>query len=292
MFEPTSSLYRVPFDGSFRVADQPTRPPKDRPSKEELKEELKECVEQFDELQRRLYAADSHSVLLIFQALDAAGKDSTIRAVTSGVNPAGFQVHSFKAPSPEELDHDFLWRSACRLPERGRIGIFNRSYYEEVLVVRVHPEYLAGQRLPPRESLDSLWAERFQSIREHEEHLARNGVVVLKFWLNISMEEQAKRFLSRIESPEKNWKFSKGDLEERACWDSYMEAFEEAISATSRPWAPWYAIPADNKPWMRLQVARCIVASLRDLDPRYPTLSAPEQDELEIHRESLLAELS
>jgi len=226
-------------------------------------------------------------VLLVFQAMDAAGKDSTIRAVMSGVDPAGCQVFSFKQPNSEELDHDFLWRTAKSLPQRGRIGIFNRSYYEEVLVVRVHPEYLANQKLPHRVALDELWQQRYESIRDHEQHLARNGTVVLKFWLNVSHEEQRNRFLSRLEEPEKNWKFSTSDVEESRRWNDYMNAYEHALNATSRPWAPWYAIPADDKPYARLQVAKIIVESLKSLDLQYPEVSVKQLKDIEDMRKQL-----
>ncbi|MEM9666959.1 MAG: PPK2 family polyphosphate kinase [Bacteroidota bacterium] len=262
--------YRVPFDGTFRVADAPTAPPPDAPGKKDARRQLKALVKELSDLQRILYAHDHHAVLLVFQAMDAAGKDGTIRAVLSGVNPAGCMVSSFKKPSSEELEHDFLWRTARRLPERGMIGVFNRSYYEEVLVVRVHPAYLRSQRLHEQADLDTIWTERFDSIRQHEQHLQRNGTLVLKFWLNVSHEEQRQRFLSRLNEPEKNWKFSVGDVEERQHWPTYMAAYEDALNATSRPWAPWYAIPADNKAYMRLQVAQIVVAHLRGLDLRYP----------------------
>jgi PPK2 family polyphosphate:nucleotide phosphotransferase len=222
------------------------------------------------ELQRVLYSDDRYSVLLIFQAMDAAGKDSTIRAVLTGVNPAGCQVFSFKQPSKEELDHDFLWRTCRNLPERGRIGVFNRSHYEEVLVVRVHPEILESQRVPVVDEA-TIWQERLESIRNHERHLAMNGTVVLKFWLNVSREEQRQRFLSRLDDPEKNWKFAVGDCEERQFWDQYMTAYEEALNATSRSWAPWYAIPADSKPYMRMVVAELIVETLERLGLGYPS---------------------
>ena len=280
MFEAIANPWLVPFDGKFRVADTATLA-EDVPDKKGYKKKLAALVDELEELQRRLYAADKHSVLLVFQAMDAAGKDSTIRAVLSGVNPAGFQVHSFKQPSAEELDHDFLWRSAKRLPQRGRIGVFNRSYYEETLVVRVHPEYLKGQKLPREIDLDSLWQERFKSIRDHEKHLARNGTIILKFWLNVSPDEQKRRFLSRIDEQSKNWKFSADDLKERKLWKKYMHAYEEALQATSRPWAPWYAIPADNKPSMRLEVANIIVDSLKQLNLRYPRISKAQRDELQ-----------
>lgn len=291
MIDPVASPYLVPFDGSFDLSSAPTAPPVGTPEKGALKSALRGQVKLFDALQRRLYAEDKHSVLLVFQALDAAGKDSTIRAVTRGLNPAGFQISSFKAPSDEELDHDFLWRTAKRLPERGRVGVFNRSYYEEVLVVRVHPGYLKGQRVPVPADLSQLWEQRYESIRSHEKHLADNGTLILKFWLNISRDVQAQRFISRIENQEKNWKFSDGDLKERALWEDYMEAFQDALSATSRPWAPWYAIPADNKPSMRLTVAELIVAALTRLGPRYPVLDAEEAAALPGFAEQLRAEL-
>jgi PPK2 family polyphosphate:nucleotide phosphotransferase len=289
MQEAVPSPYAVPFDGTFRVADAPTDEP-DAETKKRSKELLQEQVEKLDRLQRRLWAEDRLSLLLIFQALDAAGKDGTIRAVMSGVNPQGCQVFSFKQPTPEELDHDFLWRTARVLPERGRIGIFNRSYYEEVLVVRVHPEYLEGQRLPWAVSHEELWERRFRSIRDHEEHLARSGTVIVKFWLNISKEEQRQRLLARIEEEDKNWKFSSSDVGERRFWDDYQRAFEDALNATSRPWAPWYAIPADDKPSMRLEVARIVVATLEAMDPRYPQLGDEERANLEAVRRALEGE--
>jgi PPK2 family polyphosphate:nucleotide phosphotransferase len=296
--EIPDSPYLVPFDGSFSVASAATAPPPDaatgQESKAEVREELRAVVDDIADLQRRLYATDHHAILLVFQAMDAAGKDSTIRAVTTGVNPAGFQVYSFKAPSKNELDHDFLWRTARRLPERGRIGVFNRSYYEEVLVVRVHPGFLAGQRLPrlPRlPDLPGLWEERYASIRDHELHIARNGTVVLKFWLNVSQEEQARRFLRRIDRPDKNWKFNSGDMAEREHWDAYMEAYEDALNATSRHHAPWYAIPADDKPFMRLTVARIVRDQLAALNLKYPRLPEDERAQLELHRAMLEAQL-
>jgi len=269
MFEAVDSPYLVPHDGSFRVTSAATARPKEAPGKKEARERMAAATEELDALQRVLYAEDRYSVLLIFQALDAAGKDSTIRAVLTGVNPAGCQVFSFKQPSAAELDHDFLWRTARSLPERGRIGVFNRSYYEEVLVVRVHPDLLEYQRLPPFDP-DQIWRDRLESIRNHESHLAANGTVILKFWLNVSREEQRKRFLSRLEEPDKNWKFSIGDVEERRFWDQYMIAYEEALNETSRPWAPWYAIPADHKPYMRMVVAETVVQALRQLNLEYP----------------------
>ena len=281
MHTPVKNPFLAPLDGRFRRERFSTRPPEDAPGKNEIRERLEACIGTLDELQRRLYAHQRHSLLLIFQAMDAAGKDGTIRAVMRGIDPAGCHVHAFKQPSSLELNHDFLWRTSCRLPERGNIGIFNRSYYEEVLVVRVHPEYLERQRLPGHESLDQLWQERYESIRQHERHLTRNGTVILKFWLNISQEEQRKRFLSRIDEPEKNWKFSESDVRERQHWDAYMEAYQEAIASTSRPWAPWYAIPADDKPYMRLCVAETIVASLEQLELDYPRLSEAERQRIQ-----------
>ena len=274
--EPVASPYRVSFDGSFRIAGAPTGPPDEVPEKKDLKDRLEETVEELHDLQRELWAHDRYALLLVFQAMDAAGKDSTIRHVFSGVNPAGFRVSAFKAPTHEELDHDFLWRTTLRLPGRGQIGIFNRSHYEEVLVVRVHPEYLDGQRLPPSVDRERLWEHRFESIREHERHLARNGTVIVKLFLHVSKEEQRRRFLSRLNEPHKHWKFNAGDVAERARWDDYMRAYEEALAATSRPWAPWYAVPADSKPYMRLTVARLVAERLRTLGLGYPE---PEADE-------------
>ncbi len=267
---PPESPYLVPFEGGFSAERAPTTPPDGTEGKGALKKRLKALRKRLDDLQRVLYADNRFSLLLIFQAMDAGGKDGTIRAVLDGVNPAGCQVFSFKQPSSEELDHDFLWRTARRLPERGRIGVFNRSHYEEVLVVRVHPEFLEGQRIPGAEPGHELWQERFESIRDHERHLARNGTVVLKFWLNVSAEEQRQRFLARLDEPDKNWKFSIGDVREAEHRAAYLEAFEEALAATSRPWAPWYAIPADDKPYMRVQVAELIVRQLEQLPLRYP----------------------
>ena len=252
MLEAVSSPYLAPFDGSFKCAEMPTVSPDNVLEKKEVKKRLKKLVDEMDKLQHILYAEDKYSILLIFQAVDAAGKDSTIRAVMSGINPAGCQVFSFKQPSTRELDHDFLWRTTCNLPERGRIGIFNRSYYEEVLIVRVHPDFLKSQKLPGKLNLRELWKDRYESIRNHEKHLVQNGTIILKFWLNVSKEEQRKRFLSRLKEPHKNYKFSMADVHERNFWMDYMRAYEEAISETSRPWAPWYAIPADDKPYMRM----------------------------------------
>ena len=277
MFTAVASPYLVKDDDKFRIKKAVTTPPKDAADKKNCKKRLAKRIDAIADLQRMLYAHDRYAVLLIFQAMDAAGKDGTIRAVMSGINPAGCQVFSFKQPSPEELDHDFLWRTATRLPERGRIGIFNRSYYEEVLVVKVHPEYLEAQKLPENTDLKNIWQQRYQSICDHEKHLAHNGTVILKFWLNVSLEEQRRRFLARIDEPSKNWKFSAGDVNERKFWSDYMAAYEAAINATSRPWAPWYAIPADNKPFMRMCVADIIVQRLEKLNLAYPKVDAGEK---------------
>ena len=281
--------HRVPYHGRFRIGDFDTDPPEGSGTEARLENELKQSVDRLDELQRKLFADERHALLAVFQAMDAAGKDSTIRKVFSGVNPAGFRVHAFGRPSELELRHDFLQRVAARLPERGKIGIFNRSHYEEVLVVRVHPGALAAQNLPESGG-KGFWEARFDSIREFEQHLARNGTVVVKFWLNVSRKEQKKRLLERIEDPEKNWKFRLGDLDDRALWDDYQAAYEATLRATSRPYAPWYAIPADDKDYMRAAVARILVETLERVDPRYPRLSAAQRRELRQGRRRLLAE--
>lgn len=270
------SPFLVPFDGRLKLADLSTEPPPDAPRKRDCRARLQGLTEALYDLQRVLYADDRFAVLLVFQAMDAAGKDSTIRAVMTGVNPAGCQVFSFKRPSALELDHDFLWRTASRLPERGRFGIFNRSYYEEVLTVRVHPSILETQKLPPRPEGTDIWEERLTSIRDHERHLAANGTVVVKFWLNVSRDQQKRRFLARIDEPDKNWKFNEGDIQERAHWDAYMHAYVEALRGTSRPHAPWYAIPADSKPFMRMTVADIVVRTLEALPLRYPRVDGEE----------------
>ncbi|MCA9470719.1 MAG: polyphosphate kinase 2 family protein [Nitrospirales bacterium] len=287
MFTPVKSPYLVPFNSQFSLKKARTVPKGKVLSKKLYEKKLAKLIRKMSDRQRTLYAHDHHAVLLVFQAMDAAGKDSTIRAVTSGINPAGCQVFSFRQPSNLELDHDFLWRTTKCLPERGRIGIFNRSYYEEVLIVRVHPKYLKNQRLPDGYDLRTIWDERFESIRDYEQHLARNGTVIVKFWLNVSREEQKRRFLSRIQVPEKNWKFSSSDIKEREFWKDYMQAYEEALNATSRPWAPWYAIPADHKPSMRITVAEIVVKTLEGLGLQYPSLSKSERAELETMRQLL-----
>ena len=270
MFKAAPHSFLVPHDSSLKLKKTATDPAKAAPGERECERRLAECVAEIAELQQVLYAHDRYALLLVFQAMDAAGKDGTIRAVLSGVDPAGCHVVSFKTPSAEELDHDFLWRTTRHLPERGRIGVFNRSYYEEVLVVRVHPEFLEKQRLPNGVGKNGFWQDRYESIREHERHLARNGTVILKFFLHVSKDEQRKRFLSRLEEPQKHWKFSEGDLAEREYWDDYQQAYEEALNETSRPWAPWYAIPADNKDYMRLMVAEIVRDTLKSLDLEYP----------------------
>ncbi len=290
MWNPVENSYRVPFDGSFKIEHADTRPPQSGPSRKDLKAQLKAEVAAVDTLQEILFAEDRQSLLLVFQAMDAAGKDGTIRAVLRGLNPAGCQVFSFKQPSARELDHDFLWRTAQRMPERGKIGIFNRSYYEEVLVVRVHPKFLGMQRLPPYESLEQIWKHRYESIRDHEQHLARDGTRIIKFFLHVSPDEQGKRLHRRITKPKNHWKFSSSDLAEREYWTEYMDAYEAALNATSRPWAPWYSIPADDKPFMRVQVAQIVHKTLKDMDPRYPDLSDEDRTALVAHRESLRPE--
>ena len=241
---------------------------------------LGESITTLSDLQDKLFAQNTYSVLLIFQAMDAAGKDSTIKHVMSGVNPQGCQVFSFKVPSAEEVDHDYLWRAARALPERGRIGIFNRSYYEEVLVVRVHPDLLNRQQLPPSTLSGKVWKNRYRDINNFEQHLVENGTVVLKFFLNVSKEEQKKRFLARLEEPEKNWKFAAPDVDERGHWDEYMAAYQECLRATSTEWAPWYVIPADDKDFMRVAVAGVICRTLDKLKLHYPEVPADKRQSL------------
>ena len=251
---------------------------------------LAEGIERLSDLQERLYASDRWSVLIVLQAMDAAGKDSVIKHVMTGLNPQGVEVHAFKQPSEEELNHDFLWRAGMRLPESGRIGIFNRSHYEEVLVVRVHPELLAAQHLPDGVTGDKLWQRRFDDIRAFERHLARNGTLILKFFLNVSREEQRRRFLDRINEPAKNWKFSMADVSERKRWDEYMAAFDDMIRETSRPEAPWYVVPADNKWFTRLVVAAAMVEALDRLDLQFPKVGGKMRKELQQAKKALQAE--
>lgn len=258
-------------------------------NKDAAQRKLARNVAELAEYQDVLYAQDSYALLVIFQALDAAGKDGVIKHVFSGINPQGCQAFSFKTPSAEELDHDFLWRTTKRLPERGRIGIFNRSYYEEVLVVRVHPEFLDSQKLPPA-ARDNLWQRRYEHINHFENYLVDNGIIVLKFFLNVSREEQKKRFLARIDEPEKNWKFATGDVKERGFWDDYQHAYQECLRQTSTTWAPWFVIPADAKWFTRLAVSEILLHTLKGLDLRYPTVSAERRQELQELRQLLVNE--
>ncbi len=251
---------------------------------------LTEGIRRLAKQQSKLYAQDTHSLLLVFQAMDAAGKDGTIRHVMSGVNPQGCQVYNFKAPSVQERHHTYLWRSMKALPERGRIGIHNRSYYEEVLVARVHPEILASQLLPPELKDEKIWKRRFREINEFEQHLANNGMVILKFFLHVSKEEQKKRFLARIDEEDKNWKFSVNDCKERAFWDDYMRAYEEVFSNTSTEAAPWYIVPADNKWFTRVAVAAIVYHTLEKLDLQYPKVTEAKKVELQEVRQVLMAE--
>ena len=293
MFTAIKNKYHIDSDSNFKIAPAITLPDSASLDKSSLKKELKSLQKELAELQHKLFAEDKRSLLVIFQAMDASGKDSTIRAVFNRVNPAGCHVSSFKKPSSLELDHDFMWRSNIRLPERGKIGIFNRSYYEEALVVRVHPEYLNYQRLTDlpktldEKHLENFWSDRFESFNDYEKHLARNGTVILKFWLNVSKEEQKQRFLSRLNEPEKHWKFESGDLKERALWGDYMHAYEEIIKNTSQSWAPWYAIPADDKLYMRVQVAKTLVENLRAMNPEFPTVQKKELDQFDEMRSLL-----
>ncbi len=259
-------------------------------SKEMAKKHLRKGVEELRRMQEMLYAQDQQALLLVFQAMDGAGKDSTIEHVMSGVNPQGCQVFSFKSPSSEEIDHDFLWRTAKCLPERGRIGIFNRSYYEETLVVRVHPEYLERQRLPRELATDRIWDHRFEDIRNWEKYLTRNGTVIRKFYLHVSRDEQKRRFLARLEEPEKNWKFQAGDVKERALWDDYQRAYEDMLGATSTAYAPWHVIPADHKWFARLAVADIVIDTLRSMKLHYPKLSKETRAGLEAAKQSLESE--
>jgi PPK2 family polyphosphate:nucleotide phosphotransferase len=285
------SQYRIEVPGKFRLKDMN---PDDsfglKLSKDEAKEELKDVVQSISKYQEMLYAQDEWSLLVILQAMDAAGKDSVLENVMSGINPQGCQVTSFKAPTSLELDHDWLWRTTVALPERGRIGVFNRSYYEEVLVVRVHPEILAKQRVPKALVGKDVWQERFEDIRSFEQHMARNGTKILKFFLNVSKEEQKKRFLERIDEPDKNWKFNAGDVAERGLWDKYMEAYEDTIRNTSADHAPWYVVPADKKWFTRLVVAHAINDALAGLGLSYPKVDAAALEEMKKAREVLSKE--
>ena len=279
--------YRVTNGRNFSLKDIAPNETRGLKSKEQAQDGLRRGVNLLCELQEKLYAQDRWSVLLVFQAMDAAGKDGTIEHVMSGVNPQGCQVFSFKQPSALELDHDYLWRTTRCLPERGRIGIFNRSYYEEVLVVRVHPEYLEAQRLPPTNGNGSLWKQRFEEIRNFERYLHQNGTIVLKFFLHLSKGEQRRRFLARLDEPEKNWKFSVNDAKERSLWGKYQHAYEDMIRNTATKHAPWYVVPADHKWFTRVVVAAAIASALDDLDLKFPTVSAAKKKELAKARAAL-----
>ena len=273
--------FRVAEDTDVRLKDWPTEVKPFYKSKEDYRALLAGQIDELSELQTRLYADDRHSLLVIFQSMDAAGKDGAIKHVMSGVNPQGCQVFSFKHPSAEDLDHDFLWRTSRCLPERGRIGIFNRSYYEEVLIVRVHPEILAAQRLPKETTADEdFWKHRYRSIKDLEKHLHRNGTRIVKIYLHLSKEEQRRRFLARIDDPDKNWKFSVGDVKERERWKDYMDAYEACLTGTSTDRAPWYVVPADDKANARLIIAEILVETLKDLDLKYPPTSPDRRKEL------------
>jgi PPK2 family polyphosphate:nucleotide phosphotransferase len=288
MFAAKPHPLLVPYDGPFDVRTAPTAPPKDK-DKDHWQQRLEDEVKALGDAQYRLYADNRYAVLLIFQALDAAGKDSTIRRVFTGVNPSGLHVTPFKQPTHHELEHDFLWRTTVALPERGNLGIFSRSYYEEVLVVRVHPEYLVAQRLPDERSA-TLWGDRLRAIADHERHLAEQGTIVLKFWLNVSKAEQRKRLLARIDEPKKNWKFNARDVDERERWDDYLDAYEQALRATSRPWAPWYAVPADDKHYLRWQVAKLVNEAFAQLSVDFPRPDKEARAALKQAKERLLAQ--
>lgn len=277
-------------DKTLSIASVPNKIESLYDGKKDYKKQLEDYQEEIDELQNMMYAHDRYGLLLIFQAMDAAGKDGTVRAVMSGINPHGVEVHAFKKPSDRELDHDFMWRTTKRLPPRGRIGIFNRSYYEEVLVVRVHPKILTKyQRIPAAftQKPDEVWQQRYEDIRNLEQYAHRNGIQVAKFFLNVSKEEQKNRFLARIDTPSKNWKFAEGDVKERGYWDDYMRAYEDAINATAAPHAPWYVVPADDKKNMRLIVSQLVLHEMRKLEIHYPKVDDERRAELQKFRELL-----
>ena len=287
-----SKQYCVGNGNDFRLEDYETKASFNLgpEGKSQVSETLEIGVNALSAMQDILYAQDKWSLLIIFQAMDAAGKDGAIKHVMSGINPQGCQVSSFKAPSSEELDHDFLWRCQKHLPERGRIGIFNRSYYEEVLVVRVHEAILKGQKLPEKLVTKDIWEDRFQDIRNFEKYLNRNGTIVIKFFLNVSKDEQKERFIERIDDPDKNWKFSVGDVKERGYWKDYMHAYEELIKNTSTEKSPWYVIPADNKSYARIAIASAIIHALDEMDLEYPTVSEEKIAELQVVKKALLEE--
>jgi PPK2 family polyphosphate:nucleotide phosphotransferase len=279
--------YRVDKGHKFRLKDFDPGDEGKLKSKDEADALLAESVKLMSDMQAKLYAQERWSLLLIFQAMDAAGKDGTIKHVMSGINPQGCQVTSFKAPSTTDLMHGYLWRANAAMPERGKIGIFNRSYYEEVLVVRVHPEMLKAERIPPSLITKHIWDERFQDINAHERYLTRNGIVIRKFFLNLSKAEQKKRFISRLDEPDKNWKFSAADLAERGYWREYMDAYEEMIRATATPHAPWYVVPADNKPFTHLVVAGAIIETLESLGLAFPEVTVEQRKTIEEARKAL-----
>ncbi len=284
--------YRVTSEKKFKLKDFPTSVDNDlgKEGKPLAQQALQLGVQTLAEMQDKLYAQDKWSLLLIFQAMDAAGKDGAIKHVMSGINPQGCHVTSFKAPNPEELDHDYMWRCLKQLPERGRIGIFNRSYYEEVLVVRVHEGILKAQKLPEKLLTENIWDERLNDMRNFESYLNRNGILVVKFFLNVSKKEQKKRFIERIDKPEKNWKFSAGDVEERKYWKQYMVAYEEMIKKTATEKSPWYVVPADNKPFARIVVASAIITAMDSMKLAYPQISDEQIAELQRLKLELMAE--
>jgi len=285
--EKLAKTFRVDSGKHFRLKDYNPADTGHGRSEDNAKEALLEGIARTAELQDQLYAQGNWSILLIFQAMDAAGKDGAISHVMSGINPQGCQVYSFKVPTSTDLQHDFLWRTTCSLPERGHIGIFNRSYYEEVLIVRVHPEILKSQKTPPSLVGKKIWKERFEDICCFERHMARSGTVIRKFFLNLSKKEQKKRFLARLDHPEKNWKFSAADIHERKCWDDYQDAYEDMIRNTSTEQAPWYVVPADNKWFTRLVVSCVLVDTLESLNLSYPKVDPAKQKELEAARKLL-----
>lgn len=283
--------YRVDGSAPFVTADHPTRVESFYKDKSDYKKQMKDSRKEMNELQEMMYAHDRYSILCIFQAMDAAGKDGTIRKVMSGINPHGVSVHSFKRPTEEEIDHEFLWRSQDHLPLRGHISIFNRSYYEEVLVVKVHPEIVTNYQRLPEENLEEVWKGRYASIRDHEAHLVRNGTRVLKYFLNLGKDEQRDRFVARIDEQEKNWKFNEGDLKERGFWGDYQTAYEEAINETATLNAPWYVIPANDKKNTRIIVSNIIRKEMESLDMEYPQVSDERRAELLEYRAGLLKEV-
>ncbi len=285
-----AARYRVDHGSKFRMKSVDPNDTNGLKSKQSAGSALKKGVERLALLQERLYAQDRWSVLLIFQALDAAGKDGAIKHVMSGVNPRGCEVHDFKAPSAEELDHDFLWRTSRQLPRRGHVGVFNRSYYEETLVVRIHPEILRGQKLPATLVTKNLWNERYEDINAFERYLSRQGVVIRKFFLHVSKEEQRRRFLSRLEQPEKSWKFSLGDVKEREHFDDYIRAYEDLIRATATEWAPWYVIPADSKWFARLVISNAVIETIEALDPTFPKVDPKLRDDFRVAKALLEGE--